>query len=293
METLVSIVVTALAYFISLSIYRLYFHPLSGFPGPKLAAITRYFEAYYDLVQNGQYTFKIREMHRKYGKSCLYFPNHHISRSAWDAKMLNVQGPIIRISPYELHIDDPSFSQDLYRRDGRWNKYDWSSNAFTVPGSTVCTADHYTHKMRRAPLNSFFSKAAIVSRQSIIYGHVEKLCERIDQCARTESGIKLGSALSAFTADVASEFLLGKPYGNLDREDFNTNMTQAVQGAGTIWRITKHFPWFGPVLRGLPKPLVEMIGDRSMKAFLAFVTVSTPLTPPKSRSRQTPRIAWK
>lgn len=47
--------------------YRLFLHPLANFPGPKLAAATRGFEAYYDVVRKGQYTFKIAEMHEKYG----------------------------------------------------------------------------------------------------------------------------------------------------------------------------------------------------------------------------------
>jgi len=59
--------VTAATYFASLAIYRLYFHPLSKFPGPKLAAITRYYEAYFDIIQNGQYVFKIADLHKKYG----------------------------------------------------------------------------------------------------------------------------------------------------------------------------------------------------------------------------------
>ena len=46
----------------------LYLHPLAKFPGPKLAAVTRYYEAYYDIIKNGQYTFRIAEMHKRYGK---------------------------------------------------------------------------------------------------------------------------------------------------------------------------------------------------------------------------------
>lgn len=55
-------------YFVTLAFYRLFWHPLSRFPGPKLAAITRYYEAYFDVIHNGQYTFKIADLHKKYGK---------------------------------------------------------------------------------------------------------------------------------------------------------------------------------------------------------------------------------
>lgn len=66
-------VISAIAlYLLALASYRLLLHPLAAFPGPKLAAVTRYVEAYYDVVCNGQYTFKIKEMHRKYGKEKSY-----------------------------------------------------------------------------------------------------------------------------------------------------------------------------------------------------------------------------
>lgn len=62
------IAVAALVYFASIAFYRLYLHPLAKFPGPKLAAVSRWYEGYYDVICSGHYTFKIEELHKKYGK---------------------------------------------------------------------------------------------------------------------------------------------------------------------------------------------------------------------------------
>lgn len=61
-----------LLYTVVLVIYRLYFSPLAKFPGPKLAAATLWYEFYYDIIKTGQYTFKIRELHAKYGEALEY-----------------------------------------------------------------------------------------------------------------------------------------------------------------------------------------------------------------------------
>jgi hypothetical protein len=62
------VAVLLLLYVTSGVVYRLYFSPLAKFPGPRLAAATLWYEAYYDVIKQGQYTFKIKELHQKYGK---------------------------------------------------------------------------------------------------------------------------------------------------------------------------------------------------------------------------------
>lgn len=86
-------------YAILLAIYRLWLSPLAHIPGPKLAALTQLYELYYDIVLGEQYTFKIIDMHEKYG-------------------------PIVRINPWEVHVGDPDFFSELYtgpsRRRDKW-----------------------------------------------------------------------------------------------------------------------------------------------------------------------------
>lgn len=61
------------AYVVGLYLYRLSpLHPLAKFPGPKLAAVTSWYEAYYEIALNGQYSKKISQLHDKYGMSALH-----------------------------------------------------------------------------------------------------------------------------------------------------------------------------------------------------------------------------
>jgi hypothetical protein len=59
----------AIVYPFYLAVVRLYFSPIAGFPGPKLAAASFWYEFYYDFWKSGKYIYEIKKMHEKYGKS--------------------------------------------------------------------------------------------------------------------------------------------------------------------------------------------------------------------------------
>jgi hypothetical protein len=68
-STLIRVALSTLALSaICVSIYRLYLSPLAKFPGPKLAAVTQWYEFYWNVIQPGQLTFHLQDLHDKYGK---------------------------------------------------------------------------------------------------------------------------------------------------------------------------------------------------------------------------------
>lgn len=180
----------------------------------------------------------------------------------------------MRISPHELHINDPSYYEKLYRQDEKWNKYDWAYDAFGAPMSTICSVEYDLHKRRRAPLNHFFSKTNVASRQHLIHELAEKLYKRLN--SSLGSTVNISTAVSAFTRDVATEFVLDKNYHSLDNANFGADMTNVLQSSGAIWRTTKHVRFLGPLLKSLPVDWIEKNGDAGTKAFFAFPKV--PLT---------------
>jgi len=56
-------------FWLSLVIHRLYFHPLSCFPGPPLAAITTLYRTYYEVIKGGEFLHEIVKLHSQYGMS--------------------------------------------------------------------------------------------------------------------------------------------------------------------------------------------------------------------------------
>jgi hypothetical protein len=72
MSLIFTSVLIIFVYITTRTIYRLYFHPLSKFPGPKLAAVSYLPEVYYDVLKGGMYIWEIERMHDKYGTCSNY-----------------------------------------------------------------------------------------------------------------------------------------------------------------------------------------------------------------------------
>jgi hypothetical protein len=68
LKTVFYLVVVWITYRVGIALYNISpFHPLARFPGPKIAAASYLYEAYYDWWLVGRYGKAIARMHESYG----------------------------------------------------------------------------------------------------------------------------------------------------------------------------------------------------------------------------------
>ena len=70
--------ISFLVWYASRLVYNVYFHPLSKFPGPRLAGASRWYEGFFDNLvgDGGQYMYEIDRIHQKYGFFAPALPPH-------------------------------------------------------------------------------------------------------------------------------------------------------------------------------------------------------------------------
>ncbi|KAI9705392.1 MAG: hypothetical protein M1820_005222 [Bogoriella megaspora] len=209
-------------------ISRLCFSPIAHFPGPKLAAVTSLYELYCSIVLKGQWAFRIKEMHEKYG-------------------------PIVRISPTELHIDDPAFYYELYTQ---------KLNRIGIVGShlsTTATVRSDVHRKRRAAFAPFLSRSSIESKSLFLNAKTLQLCDRFEQARKEGSIINLPEAFTGLTVDVITQFTYGESANTLSLNNFGSTWRYWSRTLARIPVVYNVFPRLPAVLGLLPQAIVKLV----------------------------------
>ncbi|KAJ2996575.1 hypothetical protein NUW58_g937 [Xylaria curta] len=247
-QVCLSVGVVWLLYAVCISIYRLFFHPLRRVPGPKLAALTKWVETYYECFKQpgGQFMWEYQKWHDKYG-------------------------PIVRIAPNEVHIQDIRFYDTLYSNTRHSNKLKHLEHRFNNKLSGFATAEHHVHRTRRAAINPFFSKRTIARHSPNIQNLMDQLCERVkSEFAQDGSVLNLSNMWGAFTGDIVVGYCLEKPYNFILKPDFRAEFSDAmVNLLGSVHFVTQ-FPWIFKALKLLPGWCIATLSPpmASVRAFI-------------------------
>ncbi|KAK7902476.1 hypothetical protein LTR67_002121 [Exophiala xenobiotica] len=229
----------------SLAVYRLFFHPLSNVPGPKLAALSRFYDFYYDCILRGKFTFKIEELHQ-------------------------IHGPIVRIGPNEVHIRDPDFFDEFYNVTSRLDKDPWYYAFIASQDAGFGTANVDLHKARRKAMSRFFASSAISNLESSSREKVLKLCRRLEEMRKEGKPVNLSNAYRCLAADSVTDYCMPKGFNLLDSIDFANDYNKQSRTISYIAVWHRHIPIIIPLFMRMPKWVLEKTSTEGGKMAFEF-----------------------
>ncbi|KAI0106404.1 cytochrome P450 [Nemania sp. FL0031] len=147
----------AVSYVTIRSFWRLYFHPLSKFPGPKTAAISDVWYAYHSL--RGRWPWAVEEALRKYGD-------------------------VVRIAPNELVFATPRALSDIYNSHEkhleRFVKTQINNHGNDKHGGIIWEWDPVRHREVAKKLAPAFSGRALQAKEPTLHRYVDLFVERVE-----------------------------------------------------------------------------------------------------------------
>ncbi|KAL6887557.1 cytochrome P450 [Trichoderma longibrachiatum] len=225
------------------TIYRLYFHPLSHIPGPKLTACSHLYEFYYNIIRPGKFLFEMERMHKQYG-------------------------PIVRINPREVHISDPDFYDEIYASSSRKRDKDPKYvPTYALPGCMVAAVGHEQHRFRRGILKDFFSRRSVAELSDSVNERVQKLMRRLEADRLNGNIVSLDDAFSALTSDIITAYCCGKDWDFVEDENFRSDIRNAAENAIEFTHISRFVPWLVYAMSALSPRTMAWIMPGKAKLF--------------------------
>ncbi|KAL4804208.1 cytochrome P450 [Aspergillus unguis] len=200
--------------------YRLWFSPLSKFPGSPLAKATFWYEFYYDWIKPGQYYLKIREMHQTYG-------------------------PVIQITPEEIHVLDPAHYPRIFVTGGvrKSDSYKRFFRGTPFEGYTSMIRKHDTYRLMRDPMQRFFSTSSIKQVEGVVVSRIKTFRERLAEYEDTGVPVNLSFALMSLSSDVMSAVVCETPTNYLADKKFNAAWFKARRKGVIAVPLFSRLPW--------------------------------------------------
>ena len=183
-------------------------------------------------------------------------------------------GPIVRIRPDTVHINDSVFIDQVYGTSGtRRDKSQLHCNALMTPGAFVATSHQDLHRSRRAPVAPLFSKQNIRRLEPIVQRCLVKVLARFEEFRSSKLPLDIKILFSAATNDIITEYAFGNCWNCLDKTDLNEAFFKVTSDSAKMWHISSYLPSLIFIPRVLPMA-VSMWLIPSMKIMLPLFLVS-------------------
>ncbi|KAH7124596.1 cytochrome P450 [Dactylonectria macrodidyma] len=182
---------------VGLIIYRVWFHPLSKFPGPRYLAATNLPYLYRNHIK-GLWVRDVASLHRKYG-------------------------PVIRIAPNRLALDGSVGWPEVYahRVAGKEEFSKVPGFFFNGDWRAILGAPRDIHRRQRRQLGHAFSEAAMYEQESIIKQYIDLLIEQLTKRAKSNESVDIIKWLNFTTFDIIGDLTFADSFHSLSSSDYH------------------------------------------------------------------------
>lgn len=226
------IVSYATALFASIIIYRAFFHRLRHFPGPPLAAVSKFYHVS-KVLDAKQYLFL--------------------------DGLRQVYGDYVRTGPNELTIYNPAAVNHIHGSDSDCTKADWYDNLKPLHAINT-TRSKQVHERRRRIWDMGFSQRSLDAYEPRVLHHASQLASQ--HAARAGEPVNVTEWFSYFAFDVMSELSFGKPLGMLKSGQSHYVRDLLIKGIMVLGPLTP-VPWLFHLFGSLPRMTADWLAYRA------------------------------
>ncbi|KAL4805653.1 cytochrome P450 [Aspergillus unguis] len=213
-------------------LYNLYWHPLARFPGPPLAAVSRWYRTWIDCSPTRSFVHTLAELHEKYGD-------------------------IIRIGPNELHFHSPQAYLEIYNAANRWDKEKSLYHSMGEDRSSFGYLTYREAKERKDVLARRFSRKAVVEAQPIVEGKIVDLCKTFE--ANSAEPIDLFYAFRCMALDIITYLCFANSVDAVHAPAYKAPFIVAMDASALVFVRFKHFDFYKNMIMNCPPKLSKIL----------------------------------
>ncbi|KAK8075890.1 hypothetical protein PG997_010553, partial [Apiospora hydei] len=182
-------------------VWRLYFHPLSKYPGPRIAAISDIWYAYHSL--RGRWPWAVEDVLKKYGMSAQNFSPGIDELTFW------LQGNVVRVAPNELVFVSPQAFADLYGSHHKnlesFPKTQINNHGNDKRGGLIWEWDPARHREVAKQLGPAFKGSALKAKEPTFHRHIDFFVERMKTLGSNPEGVSLPTWTNWLCVDISAD----------------------------------------------------------------------------------------
>ena len=153
-----------------------------------------------------------------------------------------IPGPIVRITPDEVHLSDPAHYDYVYGTKSGFYKDHRFYGALGIDVATFGSVHNEDHRRRRAALNPFFSRKKVLELEDIVHDKADKLCRILQNNKDADKPTNIDAAFRAISVDVVTDYAFGESWDQLGSPDLGAWFSDMVRGSSGMFFTLQAFP---------------------------------------------------